>query len=788
MADGHTLVVGTMLQGLYTVDQDTHAVTWHPAPHYPSTADTALMYHTPVAMANGKVLLVGEEFGVEFPYAVLDGGQHLVEWDSHADTFSQLIPADNNPYNTFRTIGLARSADHKWASFGSLYLYSSDSDSFVQLSSSALKYVSIWNSALNADGSEIAVLGLDPSIDGDKVFFLDRSGNLLGTTVIAGGGSAPISFSPDGTKLYVPWGPMEIVDAANFKDLGLVNAGVVPSPDWRALAVDGRGRFYAGSLGGILASDTTAPFTSEPPLFQCDEPYPNAFPLNTSGIAGFATGTVPPGVDIYFGGQPATLTSAGDINIPASSVAGPVDLDCVDSLGELIVRPYDLSYGVDPIAVSGTLLPPTGNPIIRLYGFGILNADRSTSPTVTVGGAAAVSVTPIPAGKTNLQGVWVQVPNGTPGQTADITVAGTYGSGTLPKAVTYIPSANITGVGGAQQVTFDTHRNVLYELTMGGVSVIEPDTLSVRPLLLPSFTSAFSLYAMALSPDGTRMILIGSGGNIVVLDPDQPEKATLLTGLQSFCCTVAITNSNLAVSTGLTSIDLNSASTSSLHISAPNAWPTMLRNSADGKHLYGATTGSTGGNLFAFDPSTLTGQQVNLVDGFWMDLAVSPDGSQFAAISPAGGDTPPGIPNPVFLFDSTLHLAGGTQYPALSYPDDGLNWGALYSPQGKVIVLSAGDSIEFWDVKKGILIARLMAPESLVGSVTPAYAPNGWAVPQMALDAEGNTIFAVSKSGITVMKLATPIDQMAPSNWPLPELGVSGRGTSAGMSVPKPMR
>jgi hypothetical protein len=37
----------------------------------------------------------------------------------------------------------------------------------------------------------------------------------------------------------------------------------------------------------------------------------------------------------------------------------------------------------------------------------------------------------------------------------------------------------------------------------------------------------------------------------------------------------------------------------------------------------------------------------------------------------------------------------------------------------------------------------------------------------MALDPAGQTIYAVSASGISVLKLPTPLDQMAATQWPL---------------------
>jgi hypothetical protein len=116
-------------------------------------------------------------------------------------------------------------------------------------------------------------------------------------------------------------------------------------------------------------------------------------------------------------------------------------------------------------------------------------------------------------------------------------------------------------------------------------------------------------------------------------------------------------------------------------------------------------------------------------------LAVSPDGSQFAAI-----EAPPFAQGDFIAFyDSALHYLNTNVYPDLSPPTDIGVLGAAYSPQGKVLVLALGNSIEFWDTYQGTLRARLMTPEELQVIVYP----ETW-LPVVALDSAGQTIYAVS--------------------------------------------
>lgn len=91
-----------------------------------------------------------------------------------------------------------------------------------------------------------------------------------------------------------------------------------------------------------------------------------------------------------------------------------------------------------------------------------------------------------------------------------------------------------------------------------------------------------------------------------------------------------------------------------------------------------------------------------------------------------------------------------------------LELGAMFSPGGKVLVVPLGDSIEIWDCAFGTLRARLMTPEELHALVYP----EGAVAPMIAMDATGQTIYAVSASGLTVLTLPEPLDQIPAMRWP----------------------
>jgi WD40 repeat protein len=183
----------------------------------------------------------------------------------------------------------------------------------------------------------------------------------------------------------------------------------------------------------------------------------------------------------------------------------------------------------------------------------------------------------------------------------------------------------------------------------------------------------------------------------------------------------------------------------------------MIRASADGSQIYGAALNVNSGQIFSIDPTTYAMQTDRYGYLFWVDFAVSADGTQLAAV-----DAPPGVGFDVGFFDSSLRYLNAGVYPEFSPPDDYGVIGATFSPGGKVLVVPEGDSIEFWDASLGTLRARLMTPEELNFIVYP----EGPASPRLALDPTGQTIYAASASGLTVITLPEPLDQMPATRWP----------------------
>ena len=774
MADGKTLVIGTQAQEIVTVEEDTLAVTQYP---YSAVGNSffTLFFPNVVAMANGKVLIIGLEQGIDSS-DIVDGGQYLYEWDSNANTFTELEPSTSSEIGNWETDSLARSADHKWAVFAAdqFYLYSSDSDSLTTVPLATVNppenEYGVRGYAINANGTEIAVASAT------QVTFLDHSLAVLGSTSIPGAfqtARTAVQFSSDESRLFLQYDlpvAIEEIDAGSYTALGYLSGSVNPDEDnlERLLATDSEGRAYVGIDGGLRLVDLTqspVPNTST----NGNMPGPNcpvldaALPLNTSQQIQFSS--LITGVSVYVGGQPASLLNGGTgISVPGSSTPGPEYVECIDTSGDTAVVANGVSYGVVPVALSANLLPPASNAMVYLYGYGF-SASQGETPTVALGGKPAINVTSLgQVGLGTLQGAALQVPNGTPGASANVAVSSSLGAGTLASAATYYASPTIIPASGLLQLIYDSHRNLLYALKATEVDVLDPATLQWRsPMVFPAApTGAYN--TMALTPDGSKLVVAGSAGSapqLIVLDPDNVSPPSVLTysGNANPYGSIAITLFNTVVMPGDPGLvlDLSTSTFTLLPIIFP--YDAVIRASADGSHLYSALLNDSSGEVFSIDPSTYAAQSEGFGEVFWTDLGVSPDGSQFAAV-----DAPPyAAGDAVGFFDSSLHFLNLNEYPEFSPPDDSGVPGVTFSPGGKVLVVPLGDSIEFWDASHGTLRARLMTPEELHVLVYP----EGPVAPMIALDSTGQTIYAISASGLTVLTLPEPLDQMAPAQWPL---------------------
>src|SRR6266567_105234 len=288
MLDGKTLVVGTATQGFYTIDENTLLVTYHKAPNFTQLSSTMILL-TPVTMANGKVLFLGQDIGVATAGSYVFAGQSIVEWDSATDQFTQAFYV---PWLTLTIDHLKRSADHNWAVFAAdkLYVYSAQTDSF---SSSATPVNSapygVRDVAASPDGNHFAV------VSARSVSFYDSAFNVLGTLNFGplGGllftGANNTQYSADGSIFY--WelfgdqgggSVLGVVNTTTFTDMGNLasNYGIQTQFESNFLLVDSQQRAFFSALGGVGTLDSRTLRQGPPSIVGGLGPSPFSIPLN----------------------------------------------------------------------------------------------------------------------------------------------------------------------------------------------------------------------------------------------------------------------------------------------------------------------------------------------------------------------------------------------------------------------------------------------------------------------------------------------------------------------------
>jgi hypothetical protein len=142
-----------------------------------------------------------------------------------------------------------------------------------------------------------------------------------------------------------------------------------------------------------------------------------------------------------------------------------------------------------------------------------------------------------------------------------------------------------------------------------------------------------------------------------------------------------------------------------------------------------------------------------------VDAVISADGTRLAAIE--GDLCALGIA--AGLFDQGLHFTNATIYPDLAPPDQPFCTGAIFSASGRTLLSPLSDSIDFFDTQTGTLRGRLLTPEPLPTGGEPVATTSAGVI---ALDPNQQTIYAISQSGLTVLNLASIVDQIMPFPWP----------------------
>lgn len=789
MPDGKTIIAGTMTQGIYLINEDNFAVqaNFVATPPPPNSAFNILPI-IPASMANGKVLFICLRQGVDADYYL---GGEIYEWDPTGNTFAP-APIAVGPTGPAETEHLARSGDHKFAIFnqfgGGVYIYSSDADAFNNINNGFYA----GDVVANQDGSQFA-----ESVNG-WVNFYDRNLNLLGSVTPAPrDGNAELmpdygmQYSPDGSTVYVQatdqrLSPIIVIDAMQLAEVGTIPKyfGLSINPAY-LLAAGNTKNAYIAAVGGVGSVDCSHP-TSSLSIYQVLPltSEPDSAPLNASATVNFEATNLPVGTAVTIGGASGTLQANSGVpaavTVPGSSIPGPADVVFSMPDRTAYVFPQDFSYGITASALSSTLAPDGVAVPLTLYGFGLVPQNRA--PTVSFGGmqASAINIAGYGVTENSLEAIQVTTPVASAG-TVDVVVNNENGTAAMKSALTYLHTTVIPSAPGLSSLLFDTHRNLLYATRTNGtqIFVLDPGTLQWKaPLPVPGALPSATYNYIALTPDGAKLVAVDSTNAVVtVFNPDNPSagqslslrNANVANGPPVIDLPFLMANYVAATSTGKVfvnvvgwypaEIDLNTMTFEFRPEAGPDpAGCAIFRTSIDGSHFVDGCGGGSEAGVSVWDPSTDTFLRAGFQQSAGSnDFAITNDGKTIAAIS-IDQLAPDDV---TFFLDSELHLVNSPAYPDLAPPDSRAAFGVHFSPHGTVFVLPRLDSIDFVDVGTGKLRARYATPEPIV---TPQNVADERDV--LAIDPAGQTIFAISASGLTVIKFPDSIDSLAQPAWP----------------------
>ena len=554
--DNSTIYAGTQIGDVYAIDPVGMAVT-----HRYLAAQIGPGGYQAYAvrvLANGSLALLGGQGGIPS----VDGYSSVGVWNIQtnslqlfatgytAPVIGTLYPVTNICQSAGAIGAFLLSGDRK-----RIIIASIDSDSTicsfdpVTGSSNATtgSQEFIYHIAATPDGSSIVMTSYSPS----GVVVLDATTlsqkNKFSVTADTGS-DANLFVSADSSTLYMSngaqvyaydlasgamkgWLPVPFVEAsyggsltgaANVPTMGAMDAtGLIAGPMEEGVGFIDTTTMRTGAVGTNFTNAYLSPATG---------PVSGGTSVNWDGPLSTSSATVSAA---YFGANAASSISKGSpgvlVTTPAGS-AGAVDFYGFLSDGSVQIVPEAFSYG--PTILEATPDSSTaeggGTGIIYGYGFGPTNSNTVPSDLqVSVGGQTAKitaftdNAYDLDSPPFLLEAVAFTIPSGTAGTSSDITVTTSSGSTTLTGGMHYLPAIQQIPLSGASlaQGIYDSHRDLFYFSDTNAIRVFSRTNQTWMPSMTLS-TTGHRLWAMALSPDGSKLVVSDPPtGSIYLFDP-----------------------------------------------------------------------------------------------------------------------------------------------------------------------------------------------------------------------------------------------------------------------------
>jgi IPT/TIG domain len=798
-ADGSTVWVGTRTEQILAIDTGSLQVRER-VPMAGLTPVPAEVFIRPtelVSLASGKLLVRLKQAGVaEALLALLDpASRSLTDLTSIAPSLFQ-AGLGVMARSVDRTRVLVAANDSSGAA-GVL-----DANGNLNVGVKALGAGAISLAAADGTGSHFAMVA---SAGGNsQVLLVDENLNLLASYNTSG--VTGLVFSSDGENVYVAESSVNgrvisALSASNLRVLGQVQDLALQGLATGIEEVDASQLVCGLGNRGISCLDASQPgtisqvaptFATAPAAQPSEGESSGGTALNLSGN-NFSTGA-----EVRFGSlnpTSATETSASQLQVssPASVTTGPVNLMAYFSNGGLALAPDGFSYGPTILRVFPNAGASSGGDTIFILGYGFGSAAGNV--TVKIGGqsGAVQKVETLPSFSAGmgldpaypfaLERITVTTPPGTAGK-ADISLSATSGSTMLAKSFQYLGSSQ----------TYPNpalYKFVLYDQPRQKIYLTATDHIDAFDLKASVFGSAMepppngpppdaALRGLALTPDGSQLIVADFGAqSVYLINPDGGANngATVPVGgvagyLNSGPARVAATSAQ-TVFVGLTGDggtasgcnaclgQMNLTAFPPVYQPAPQPEVTsvigapLLQTDATGAVVYLAFVTAPGGPVAQWNATSPNLFTLGAANELSTDLTTSADGTMFAMLANDVAEirdaslslisTPTAveletIPNRVEVPGITMHPSGALVYEPF------LDGAAPSAPPAAGI----HGGIDIRDAHNGRLRLRVMLPEAFAMLSTDVDGLHG---SFLTVDENGQRLFAVTTSGLTVVQL-----------------------------------
>jgi len=653
--------------------------------------------------------------------------------------------------------------------------------------------------AADSDGGRFAVEF--SSSGATQLFLLDSALNQVVAPLAFPAQS--LAFSHDGNFLYASEnsGPpaISVFDGHTLQVVGQIPDAFIQGVPSQIEDADETKFLFAIANRGVSFIDAAKP-QSLPSQFPSFDAAPAAQPSDGSFVGGasisLAGQNFESSAQIKLGPQLATASAGNPSQIqltaPPSVVNGAINVTAYFPSGWLAIAPDAFSYGPQILEILPNAGSSAGGDALQIYGYG-LGADPGMV-TAKFGSASAIvqsidSVNSIASSlgldstyPFSLQRITLLTPAGSAGP-SDVTITSSAGAATSTRAFQFTQSTQVFSKPALYKfVLYDQKRQWLYLSSTDHIDVFDLaaeqfHSTAIAPPGGPPPDAA--LRGLALTPDAAQLVAADFGAqNIYLLNPDSASGTIVPVGgvsgfLNSGPARVAATSTQtvfvaMSGEGGGSSTCSSCLSQLNLSVSPPTVQPAaqpevttltgtpLVQSAAAGNSVFLAYDAAPAGPFGTWSATSPNQFITSLAKESALDLAAAADATIFASRSSAATEiratdlTLRAIPsNPeleqiparTLVPGIALHPSGALLYqPFLTGP----------APSAPPAIGIQG-GIDIIDAHTGQLRLRLFLPEPLAMLSTDLDALHG---SFLAIDENGQRIFALTTSGLTVVKLA----------------------------------